>query len=732
MSRDTVILKYLDSGSLDLFARQLTGTIDGARSVAVFDADGQLAWSGPDDTAAEHWRPDAIGAGPLPAEDARVELDGGRSAYSFPLRQSESTDMLGYLLVQTEGDPLLSMEETRHCVRPILKCIHKLLDIRVELSAVRLQSDSERRGLELLEKLDGLQDKGDGPVALQAAVGLIAEHFGSDLAVIWTEKPVVHKAWRRGGDVDQATCDALEPIFSRLVRAARRRRRVLDTDAPAGLRKFARTRAESARILSSPILDDKDRVAGVLALLGQRKLDRQDIRLTRVVASRIAAMVARETPVALPELTRHDLLRYIDKHLSHDPQKSRALLLIDIDKLHVINEMHGHFGGDAAIQAVYEQAKLGAGDAGVVCNMLGGAIAVFLEDCDEEAAVAQAEKMRQSLKSTATCYEGRAIEIVVSIGIAMMPSVVRDAASALNTAEVAARSAKARGGDQCVVFDDLDASVLRRREDLDQVAQLQSALVDNRFELYAQPIVSLQDADSRPRYEILLRMIDEQGRVQAPDRFLSAAQRYQMMSSIDRWVLRTASEMLRNTENQLEINLASFNINVSSQSMMDDEFPAFVEACILESGVSPDTFCFEITETAVMRNLQRAQELLRRFRKFGCRLALDDFGTGQCSFAYLKDLPVQYVKIDGAFIRDILDNPLSEAIVESVCRIASVIHARTVAEFVENDLILQRLQKTGIDFAQGYRIGKPLPLAQVLAEFDTPSQVTDGFAVSAV
>ncbi|MGB5246653.1 MAG: GGDEF domain-containing phosphodiesterase, partial [Woeseia sp.] len=328
-------------------------------------------------------------------------------------------------------------------------------------------------------------------------------------------------------------------------------------------------------------------------------------------------------------------------------------------------------------------------------------------------------------------YEGRVIDVVASIGIAMMPSMVQDGSGALNTAEVAARTAKGRGGDQVVVFDDLDASVMRRREDLDQVGQLQAALIDNRFELYAQPIVSLRDEDCRPRYEILLRMIDETGKLCSPERFLSAAERYQMMASIDRFVVRTATNMLSQTDNLLEINLASFSINVSTQSLMDDEFPKFVEACILDSGISPDTFCFEITETAIMRNLQRAQDMLNRFRKLGCRLALDDFGTGQCSFAYLKDLPVQYVKIDGSFIRDVLENPLSEAIVESVCKIAKVINARTVAEYVENDLILQRMKQAGIDFAQGYRVGRPEPLTKILAEFGKQTAETDSYKSAA-
>lgn len=714
---DAGIRKYLDAGSLHLFATQLAETVDKTRSVAVFDTDGSLAWCGPGADDHKHWPNGGFVDNPFASDDSCVELNNGRFAFAFPLRQSLHDDPLGYVLVQTVSGTRVPVREVRDNVKPILDCIHKQLDIRLELSAVRRQTDGERRGMALLMKLDELQDVADAALRVQTALRLTAQHFNSSLAVLWLPDSKVRKAWRVKGDVSARACDALAPVFDRLLAAAKKRRRVMDTAAPKALLKFARIDKQSANILSSPILNDADEVAGVLGLVGTDEFGRQDIRLTRVIASKLAGLVEQQAPDADGVQTRHELLRHIDQHLDNDARTSCAFLLIDIDKLHVINEMHGHFGGDAAIQATLAAAKGACGSQAIVCDLQGGTIGVFLPQSDEQGAIACAERIRESLAAKRPRYEERLIEIVASFGIAMIPGMAQDGASALNTAEVAARSAKARGGDQVVVFDDLDASVMRRREDLDQVGQLQAAILDGRFELFAQPIVSLHDADSRPRYEILLRMIGEDGKLQSPDRFLSAAERYQMMTSIDRWVVRTATNMLSQTDNQLEVNLASFSINVSTQSMMDEQFPKFVEACILDSGISPDTFCFEITETAVMRNLQHALDMLNRFRRLGCRLALDDFGTGQCSFAYLKDLPVQYVKIDGSFVRDVLDNPLSEAIIESVCKIAGVINARTVAEYVENDLILQRMKQMGIDFAQGYRFGKPQPLSKILTEF---------------
>ena len=290
---------------------------------------------------------------------------------------------------------------------------------------------------------------------------------------------------------------------------------------------------------------------------------------------------------------------------------------------------------------------------------------------------------------------------------------------------MAARSAKKRGGNRHVVFQDADASVAQRRTDLDQVNDLQHALMQNRFELHAQPILSLHDDDGPARYEILIRMLEPDGTTNPSAAFIASAERYQMMSAIDRWVIKTTLDQLSAAGNMVEVNLSRFSINVSAQSLADAEFCDYVEACIGESGVSPDSLCFEITETAVVSNLEQARRFIRRMRKLGCMVALDDFGTGYCSFAYLKDLPVHYVKIDGVFVRDVLQNPLSQAIVSSMVEIAKVMRASTVAEHVENELIYQQMRNYGIDFVQGFLTGRPVPLSGTLKRLGEPLMLDD-------
>ena len=242
----------------------------------------------------------------------------------------------------------------------------------------------------------------------------------------------------------------------------------------------------------------------------------------------------------------------------------------------------------------------------------------------------------------------------------------------------------------------------------------------------AQRIQSLKEDAISNRFEILMRMLDENEQLVPPEKFMSAAERYQLMTVLNRWVIKKTLAELGGLDNVLGVNLASFSINVSAQSLADDDFIDFVAQGVADYGVSPDALCFEITETAMVRSLDQTQRFIRKLR---CRLALDDFGTGHCSFAYLKDLPVQYIKIDSVFIRDILENPLSDAIVAAMTKIATVMHAATVAEHVENDGVLQRLRDHEVDFVQGFAIDRPKPLAEVLEELepalllDTPINV---------
>jgi EAL domain-containing protein (putative c-di-GMP-specific phosphodiesterase class I) len=280
---------------------------------------------------------------------------------------------------------------------------------------------------------------------------------------------------------------------------------------------------------------------------------------------------------------------------------------------------------------------------------------------------------------------------------------------------MACEAAKDHGRDRIEVYDDQNLSIIRRHDDMQLVSQIQQALDGDEFELLAQPIMSLKDDDARPRFEILLRMRDNDGETTPTSAFFSAAERYKLMPQIDRWV--TSSTLARLAENLKIVaeHDAIFSINLSGQSLSDDDILEFIDEELNENGLPPKALCFEITESAAVSNLQKAQSFIDALRERGCSISLDDFGAGLSSFAYLKNFKVDSLKIDGSFIRDITDNRISESMVAAITQVAKVMELETVAEYVESEATRELVTELGVDFAQGHAVGMPIPLADVLA-----------------
>jgi EAL domain-containing protein (putative c-di-GMP-specific phosphodiesterase class I) len=246
---------------------------------------------------------------------------------------------------------------------------------------------------------------------------------------------------------------------------------------------------------------------------------------------------------------------------------------------------------------------------------------------------------------------------------------------------------------------------------------LRAALDAGRFRLDSQLILPFAGAErARPHYELLIRMIDDDGQTVGPDRFMSAAQRYQLMPAIDRWVLDKTIAMLQPHAELLAGKTLSFAINFSGQSLNDAAFPDYLLQQVACSGLDPELFCFEITENATIQNIERAEGLIRRLRRLGCAVALDDFGTGLSSLAYLRQLPVTMLKIDGSFVRDVLKDPRAESMVRAIAQLARSMSIATVGEYVETEEIRARIATLGVDYGQGFAIGRPLPLVDLLAE----------------
>jgi EAL domain-containing protein (putative c-di-GMP-specific phosphodiesterase class I) len=328
-----------------------------------------------------------------------------------------------------------------------------------------------------------------------------------------------------------------------------------------------------------------------------------------------------------------------------------------------------------------------------------------------------AESLREGAESLGGRQGEHRMHVSVSIGVAPLDTGSGELMHSLAAAETACKAAKDRGRNRVETYQTDDPSIVRRFTDINIAARLRMALSEDRLRLHAQLIAPfINGPNIRPHYELLLRMIDEDGQTLGPDRFLSAANRYQLMPIIDRWVIDRAIALLTPQAALLASKPVGFAINFSGQSLNDDSFGDFLLDRLEHCGLDPSLFCFELTENATIANVSRAETLMRRLRRLGCGIALDDFGTGLSSLAWLRQLPVTTLKIDGSFVRDILKDARSESMVQAIAQLARGMSIVTVAEYVETEELRHRVAALGVDYGQGFAIGKPVPLQEILAE----------------
>jgi EAL domain-containing protein (putative c-di-GMP-specific phosphodiesterase class I) len=315
----------------------------------------------------------------------------------------------------------------------------------------------------------------------------------------------------------------------------------------------------------------------------------------------------------------------------------------------------------------------------------------------------------------------KSLQVTVSAGISAL-GLSHSEGDAVMAARMACDAAKDHGRNCVEVYDQENQSIIRRYDDMYLVSEIQKSLDSDAFSLYAQPIVPLDDGKGVTRYEILLRMKDKQGDRVSSGALFSAAERYQLMPQIDRWVVSKTLSCLAEFTDYLRDSDVTFAINLSGQSLGDAEILNFVEDEIESSGIEPRNLCFEITESAAVSSRNRARSFINALRRRGCGFSLDDFGAGLSSFAYLKSFDVDTLKIDGSFVRDICSNRISESMVAAITQVARVMQLDTVAEYAETPEVTELLRGLGVDYAQGHAVGKPRPLADVLQQISGDSE----------
>src|SRR5271170_5725434 len=387
-------------------------------------------------------------------------------------------------------------------------------------------------------------------------------------------------------------------------------------------------------------------------------------------------------------------------------ESSYALCYLDIDQFKIVNDTCGHGAGDALLGQVGALLKSKVRWRDTLSRLGGDEFGILLESCSLDEAMHTAEQLREAVRNFRFTWEDRVFRLGASVGVVPITAENEDVASILSAADSACQAAKEAGRNRVHSFAENDIELMRRRREMQWAARINAALEEGRFELFRMAILPLQRAEPGQHYELLLRLRDEGGRIVSPNDFIAAAERYGIMPAIDRWVIENAFRWLVSDSDERE-RLAMCSINLSGQSLGDDKFLPFVIDQFQKSGIDATKICFEITETAAVASFSQANRFIQALKELGCKFALDDFGTGLSSFGYLKHFPVDYLKIDGSFVKEILHDPIDREMVRSINEIGHLTGKQTIAEFAENQEIINMLQSLGVDYAQGYGVSQP-------------------------
>ena len=458
---------------------------------------------------------------------------------------------------------------------------------------------------------------------------------------------------------------------------------------------------------ASPIRDGKGDVTGGVLVF-------HDVSESRELNRRLSYHASHDILTGL--VNRREFESRLERALKSAKARetSYALCYLDLDQFKIVNDSCGHSAGDALLGQLGALLKSKIRWRDTLARLGGDEFGVLLESCSLEEALKTAEILRIAISEYKFVWDDRSFRLGASIGVVPITADNEDVAALLSAADNACQAAKEAGRNRIHSFQEHDIDLMRRRREQQWAARINNALEENRFELFRQTIQPLQDDEEGAHYEILLRMRDESGSIIAPGLFIEAAERFSLTPRIDRWVVTNAFRWLVSEADERE-RLALCSINLSGQSLGDDKFLPFVIEQFQTSGIDATKICFEITETAAIASYSQANRFINALKELGCKFALDDFGTGLSSFGYLKHFPVDFLKIDGSFVKEILHDPIDREMVRSINEIGHLTGKRTIAEFAENEEIITMLRGMGIDYAQGYGVAEPKRVTRAVA-----------------
>lgn len=464
-------------------------------------------------------------------------------------------------------------------------------------------------------------------------------------------------------------------------------------------------RQSSIEYTIAPILDQTN-----ATMMGAILVFR-DVTQLRVIAKELAYQAKHDMLTGL--INRREFERHLETVMSRLPEQTDEphwLCYLDLDQFKLINDTCGHLAGDELLKRIARTLQIQVRDVDLLARLGGDEFAIVLNRCTVTDATTIIERIRQALDNMNFTWTGKVFDTSGSFGLIPITQENSTLYELMSAADTACYVAKDEGRNRVHVYQSGDGPTARRTGEMHWVQRIKQALAENRFVLYHQPITALQGSVYNVHSEILVRMLDGDDTIIPPLAFIPAAERYNLMVNIDRWVIHNALENLHAPMRQAAPGTCTLAINLSAQSLCDDSFLPYVLRELDMLHFDPHHLCLEITETCAISNLSRAIHFMSTLRARGCRFALDDFGSGLSSFAYLRNLAVEYLKIDGSFVRDIEHDDMDLAMVDSINQIGHVAGMQTVAEYVENAAICEKLRRLGVDFAQGYGIARPEPL----------------------
>ena len=449
---------------------------------------------------------------------------------------------------------------------------------------------------------------------------------------------------------------------------------------------------------SSIVNSDNDKIGVVLTM--------RNISKEHALTTELAHQATHDALTGLPN--RRQFESILGDLLNSDPEQIQPVVgYIDLDQFKLINDTVGHAAGDELLKNLAVDLQAFVPESMDIARLGGDEFGFICKDINQTGADTIAKTFYDFFQSYTYHTEKHVFAIRASIGISTLKPYHLTINDILSEVDIACYTAKDMGRNGYVIYDAEDKDTKDREGEMLYLPLLQSALKENRFVLYTQPIVSTaRDATDTHHYECLIRMFDEDGTVITPYKFIVAAERYDLITDIDRWVIQSALSQISEFRGT-ELEDTIFSINLSGQSAVDTTMPGFIDEMLQKYRIDAAKICFELTETAVVSNLTQAQKLITLLRDRGCTIALDDFGAGASSFGYLKNLEVDYLKIDGQFVKEINSNKVDLEMVRSMKNVGDALGIKTIAEFVESEEVLQALREIKVDYAQGYHVGKP-------------------------